>query len=147
MKIYLRDISQAYTQSTTPLARNVFIRPPADLGYPDSKLLRVVQPLYGLAEAGTYWFHTYYQHHYEKLHMTNLTFDLCLLVEASNPTKGVVGIQTDDTLILVTDELADIEQAALCFPSKPQQELTTSHLIYFNSALITLEPTGLITIT
>ena len=79
--------------------------------------------------------------------MTNSTFDPCLLVEASNPTKGVVGMQTDDTLILATDELANIEQAALCFPSKPRQELTTSYLIHFNSVLITLESTGLITIT
>jgi Reverse transcriptase (RNA-dependent DNA polymerase) len=147
MRIYLRDISQAYTQSTTPLARNVFIKPPADLGYPESKLLRVVQPLYGLAEAGTHWFNTYHRHHCEKLNMASSTFDPCLLVEASNPTKGVIGMQTDDTLILATDELADTEQTALCFPSKPRQELTTTEPIHFNGALIELERNGSITIT
>jgi hypothetical protein len=56
-------------------------------------------------------------------------------------------MQTDDMLILADNELADIEQNALCFPSKPRQELTSSNLIHFNGALITLEFTGAITIT
>jgi hypothetical protein len=147
MKLYLRDISQAYTQSTTRLARNVFIKPPAELSLPNSKLLRVVQPLYGIAEAGTHWFNTYHKHHIDKLNMVNSTFDPCLLIEASTPAKGVIGMQTDDTLILATAELASIEQAELCFPSKPRQELTITDPIQFNGARIRLEAAGSIVLT
>ena len=106
-------------QSTIQLARNVFIKLPVELGLLDSKLLQVVQPLYGIAEAGIHWFNTYYKYYVDKLNMINSTFDPCLLIEASNLTNGIVGIQTDDTLILANIELVNKEQAELCFPSKP----------------------------
>ena len=54
MKIMLRDITQAYTQSKTELNRTVIFHLPAELKkrYPEGTVLRVVKPLYGLAEAG-----------------------------------------------------------------------------------------------
>ena len=79
--------------------------------------------------------------------MANSTFDPCLLVETSNPTSGVIGMQTNDTLILATAKLASKEETELCFPSKPRQELTTAAPIYFNGAVIKLESNGSITIS
>jgi hypothetical protein len=46
LKVYMRDISQAYTQPETNLARNFFIRPPKELNLPDGLLLKVLHPLY-----------------------------------------------------------------------------------------------------
>jgi hypothetical protein len=40
----------------------------------------VVKPLYDVAEAGIYWFFTYFKHHVEKLQITTSTYDPCFLV-------------------------------------------------------------------
>ena len=57
----------------------------------------VLKPLYGIAEAGTHWWATYYKHHLEKLLMTTSTYDPCFLVTRTKDQFGVVGMQTDDT--------------------------------------------------
>jgi len=59
----------------------------------------VIKPLYGIAEAGTHWWATYSRYHKEKLGMVTLTYDPCLLVTDNGPL-GIVGMQTDDTVIL-----------------------------------------------
>ena len=53
MKIMLRDITQAYTQSKTEMNRIVIYHLPAELKkrYPEGTVLCVVKPLYGLAKA------------------------------------------------------------------------------------------------
>lgn len=64
-------------------------------------IIRVVKPLYGIAEAGVHWFTTYQGHHITNLDMKVSTFDPCLLITTSGPEYfGIVGIQTDDTLDL-----------------------------------------------
>lgn len=56
--IYLRDITQAYVQSSTSLNRIILANPPKEM----KKLLkpgttmRITKPLYGIPEAGTHWF-------------------------------------------------------------------------------------------
>ena len=56
--LYLRDISQAYVQSTTALNRDFYIKPPRELAQQlnieQSSILRVVKPLYGVPEAGNH---------------------------------------------------------------------------------------------
>jgi hypothetical protein len=49
--LYLRDITQAYVQSKTPLNRQFFIRSPPELDLSKDSILRVVKPLYGVPEA------------------------------------------------------------------------------------------------
>ena len=142
MTLYLRDISQAYVQSTSQLARNVFIKPPVDLQLPRNLVFRVARPLYGLAESGAHWFNTYHKHHVDKLNMATSTFNPCLLFEKSQPTNGIIGMQTDDTLILATQQLANREEAELVFISKPRQELTINSPIFFNGAVVSLELDG-----
>ena len=65
--------------------------------------MKVIKPLYGVAEAGTHWWATYYNHHLKKLQMTTSTYDPCLLISSSeNPDFACIGMQTDDTLGLST---------------------------------------------
>ena len=106
--LYLRDIMQAYTQSKTQLNRDFFVRPPAELRLKDGSILRVVKPLYGVPEAGNHWFNTYHTHHIRKLRMNQSTYDPCLFRTASNDNSGfgIVGIQTDNTLILCDNTFA-----------------------------------------
>jgi len=65
MHCELRDITQAYVQSTDKLTRTLYARPPKELreSFPSNTIFRVVRPLYGAAESGLYWFKTYHNHH------------------------------------------------------------------------------------
>jgi hypothetical protein len=154
--LYLRDITQAYVQSKTPLNRQFFIRSSRELDLPKNSILRVIKPLYGVPEAGAHWFNTYQKHHKDKLSMVESTFDPCLLhtcqisqTESTESTIqststndfGVVGLQTDDTLILADDEFAALEENELArarLTSKKREKLNLTTPIKFNGGLITL---------
>ena len=127
MKAMIRDITMAYTQSKTPMQRVIFVRLPSELKnkYPEGTLLRVVKPLYGLAESGTYWFETYSRHHQRELHMRPSAFDPCLLITDSEPF-GLTGLQTDDTLNIGTTDFLEAEDKALVkagIKARPQKIL------------------------
>jgi hypothetical protein len=79
--LYLRDITQTYTQSKSLLNRMFFIRSSLDLGIglSDDVILRVIKSLYDVPEVGTRWFNTYHTHYKENLNMTESTYDPCLL--------------------------------------------------------------------
>ena len=65
----------------------------------------MIKPLYGIAEAGVYWWTTYHGHHCKELGMSTSTYDLCLLITNSSTSAfGIVGMQTDNTLMLGTTE-------------------------------------------
>jgi hypothetical protein len=139
-RLYLRDITQAYTQSKSPLNRMFFIRPPPDLNLSDDAILRVIKPLYGVPEAGAHWFNTYHDHHKKNLNMTESTYDPCLLF-TNQSVFGLVGMQTDDTLMLGDDRFAELEESELekaKLMSKKREMLTTSTPIKFNGGVISL---------
>ncbi len=114
-KLYLRDVTQAYVQSTSDLNRDFFIRPPPELitmmGASSDCILKVVKPLYGVPEAGNHWFATYHNYHINDLSMTESTYDPCLLYRCE--PYGIVGLQTDDTLMLANNTFAAIEEEAI----------------------------------
>ena len=73
-------MTQAYIQSTTVLNRDFYVRPPPELAAVfQSKILKVIRPLYGIPEAGNHWFCTYQQHHTDRLNMSMSIYDPCLL--------------------------------------------------------------------
>lgn len=49
-----RDISQAYTQSTSVLDRDIFVKPPREMSLPEGLVLKLQRPLYGVPEAGVH---------------------------------------------------------------------------------------------
>jgi len=151
-QLFLRDISQAYVQSTTNLNREFYVRPPRELseelGINKDSVLKVVKPLYGVPEAGNHWFKTYHSHHIQQLNMEQSTYDPCLLY--SNNPFGIVGLQTDDTLFLADNTFAGKEQSELHkaeFMAKEREQLTVNMPIKFNGGLIQLTPDGSITLT
>ena len=112
--LYLRDITQAYVQSSTSINREFYIRPPIEFGFQNGTVMKVIKPLYGIPEAGAHWFNTYHTHHINKLSMMESTYDSCLLYTDGNDKGfGVVGLQTDDTLILANDIFAAAEEKEL----------------------------------
>ena len=140
--LQLRDISQAYTQSTTHLNRTILAELPAEIKHlhPENTLMVVVRPLYGIAEAGTHWWATYSKHHKEKLGMVTSTYDPCLLISSYGEQFGIVGMQTDDTLILADDQFDTREEEELQkaqFPAKPKSKLTANTQLIFNGCVLT----------
>jgi hypothetical protein len=144
IRLFLRDISQAYVQSATNLNREFYVRPPRELGIDKDSVLKVLKPLYGVPEAGNHWFKTYHSHHVQQLHMDQSTYDPCLL--QSNEPFGIVGLQTDDTLLLADETFAEVEQNELHrakFMAKEREQLTVDTPLKFNGGLIQLVSDGI----
>ncbi|KAF1360357.1 hypothetical protein EJ07DRAFT_165511 [Lizonia empirigonia] len=138
MTLWLRDITQAYTQADDHLQRTIIADLPTQLrdAYPKGTIMVVVKPLYGIAEAGAYWWSTYFKHHTTTLGMETSTYDPCLLI--TKPTAsgfGIVSMQTDDTLGLSDDVFANKESKELRFSAKEKQFLTTDNPIDFNGCV------------
>jgi hypothetical protein len=102
MAVYLRDITQAYTQSETHLQRLILAYLPEQIRhqYPEGTIIVVLKPLYGIAEAGTHWWATYSKHHKEKLLMTTSIFDPCFLIITTGTLFGIIRMQTNNIIIL-----------------------------------------------
>jgi hypothetical protein len=145
IKLFLRDITQAYVQSTTPVNRLILANLPKEMRdhYPPDTVMIVRKPLYGLPEAGTHWWATYYKHHQDNLHMTTSSYDPCLLITMSKDTFGVVGMQTDDTLFLGSEQFAALEEEELTrakLTAKPRDELTSESPLIFNGCVLEMIP-------
>jgi hypothetical protein len=142
----VRDISQAYTQSTTALQREIFIKAPIEAGLSPGAILRVNKPLYGIPEAGNHWFSTYQTHHTTKLGLTTSTYDPCLLYREN----AVVGLQTDDSLIVSTKEFLELEETEIKragFRHKPLEHLEIGRPMGFNGFMTELFTDGSVVVT
>jgi hypothetical protein len=141
IKMWLRDITQAYVQSTTSLNRLILARPPKEIQhmYSPNTIMVVLKPLYGIPEAGTHWWATYHKHHKEKLSMVTSTYDPCLLITTTEDVFGIVGMQTDDTLILGSEEFSVLENDELTkanLSAKPKEVLCLNTPLIFNGCIL-----------
>ena len=73
--------------------------------------------------------------------MTTSTYDLCLLVTTTKDRRlfGIVGIQTDDTLIVISKDFNDLEEQELRkanLKAKPKEMLSTEDPLIFNGYII-----------
>ena len=136
-EIWVRDVTQAYTQAKTKLMRRIFIKAPKEMDLEDDFLIEVILPLYGVPEAATHWFGTIVTHYSEELKMLPSTFDACLMYRSDG--SALVGLQTDDSLISATPAFMIEEEAALQkanFIAKPVEKLTEDHPLDFNGFVI-----------
>jgi len=107
--------------------------------YPPNTIMVVRKPLYGIPEAGTYWWAIYYKHYKEKLSIITSTYDPCFLI-TTKEVFGLVGMQTDDILILALEEFSALEDDELSkakFLVKPKEALTPETLLIFNGCVLT----------
>ena len=143
MAVYLRDITQAYTQSETYLQRLILVYLLEQIRhqYPEDTIMVVLKPLYGIAEAGTHWWATYSKHHKEKLLMTTSTFNPCFLIITTGTPFGIIGMQTDDTIILGNDQFSALEEDELVkanLMTKPKEKLNLTTPLLFNGCILSL---------
>ena len=79
----------------------------------NGKILKAVQPLYGLPEVGLHWFITYRDNYQNNLGMQSSTVDNCLLFRKRPDRKvpEVVILQVDDTFGSGSDTFLKDEEA------------------------------------
>jgi len=107
--------------------------------FPPGIIIIVRKPLYGIPEAGTHWWATYYKHHRDRLSMVTSSYDPCLLVTTTKDAFGVVGMQTDDTLILGNKAFAQLEDEELGkakLSAKPAEALSYETPLIFNGYIL-----------
>ena len=103
-------------------------------------ILRVILPLYEIAESDIHWFQTYHKHHVEKLEMTPFIFDTCLLFNDNMTT--IVDLQIDDSLIVDIIEFMNMKSRELHVVDlmiKSCERLTPKQSLNFNNFIITLD--------
>ena len=141
----LQDITQAYTQSKIELNHTVIYHLPTELkkNYPEDTVLHIVKPLYGLAEAGNYWFATYLDHNKKKLGMKMSPYDICLLITKDDGENfGIAGLQTDNTLNIGTEAFIKKEETEIIeakFKAKTRIILEIGTTGDFNGCHITIK--------
>ncbi|KAI0993994.1 hypothetical protein K3495_g14189 [Podosphaera aphanis] len=150
ISLFTRDITQAYVQLRRRLTRPIYATPPKEMchEFSSQNILKILKPLYGIPESGTHWFRTYHEHHKTKLGMKNSTYDPCLLItkEQDGPI-GILGMQTDDTLLLGDEEFVRKEAAELHkekLLAKPTQKLKFDNPLLFNGYTISIAKDGYI---
>ena len=108
IKLYLRNVTQAYVQSTLDLNQDFFICPLSELitmmeASPEC-ILKVVKFLYSVPKAGNHWFAMYHNYHINTLAMSESTYDLYLLYRCE--PFGIIGLQTNNILMLANNTFA-----------------------------------------
>jgi Reverse transcriptase (RNA-dependent DNA polymerase) len=123
--VWSADICQAYLQSATPLLRDVYVRPdPNVIRLGKVELLKLVQPLYGLADAGDYWSQTLTRFHLTELSMEQATDEIALFFRGvADRLVGISATYVDDILQAGTKEFRRDALAALHknFDMKPAE--------------------------
>ena len=78
--------------------------------------------------------------------MNQSTYDPCLLYRNNDVHFGVVGLQTDDTLLLANEAFADREDSELRkaqLTAKEREQLTAKNPLKFNGGIVQLTPNGI----
>ena len=76
---WTKDISQAYLQSASKLLHEFYLRPNKHLQAPAGYILKLLRPLYGLADSGDYWHATFAAHLKKNLRIQTVASDMSLL--------------------------------------------------------------------
>ncbi len=99
----------------------------------------MIKFLYDVSKADNHWFKTYHNHHIDKLKMTQFTYDSCLLYIINHICTKIMSMQTDDTLILVDQSFAVVENEAIHSAKimiKTREQLISNNSLKFNDIRI-----------
>jgi hypothetical protein len=84
----------------------------------------------------------YSKHYKEKLLMDTSTYNPCLLIISTNSVFGVVGMQTDNIIILGDKRFLIQEEQELAqanYTTKPKKKLTAVTPFLFNNYVLSLD--------
>jgi Reverse transcriptase (RNA-dependent DNA polymerase) len=87
VNLFSTDVTQAYLQSAEKLLRDVYIKPMREFSMGPGQLLKLLWPLYGLADSGDYWGRTLSNHLRKDLGMESTTGDPALFFKNIHSRK------------------------------------------------------------
>jgi hypothetical protein len=100
----------------------------------------IIKPLYEIAEAGAYWWATYFKHYCEQLNIETSTYDLCLLIIIANFEHfGIMEMQTDNTFGLYNEGFLALKAEKLRFTAKDKQLLEEDKPLLFNGCILSID--------
>ena len=99
----------------------------------------VLKLLYSIFKARIHWWAIYYKHYKEKLSIIISTYNPCFLIITKKEVFGLIGMQTDNTLILILKEflvLEDNKFSKAKFLIKFKEALTPETPLIFNGCVL-----------
>ena len=127
-RLFSTDVTQAYLQSSSDLMREVYIKPGKEFNLQPGEILKLLRPLYGLADSGDYWGATYSKHITEDLGMQPCVGDSAMFYRSENDELiGMTATYVDDALQAGTPGFLDLVTATeKKFECKPREYDKTS---------------------
>ena len=105
--------------------------------------MRIMKPLYGIAEAGVYWWVTYYKYYCEKLNIITFTYNAYLFITNNKDTVrkkafSITALQTDDTYSININKFSAkeehaIKEAEILYKPKNKFSFTFNGAIYITA--------------
>lgn len=122
-RLFSTDVTQAYLQSREKLLRDVYVKPSKEFELGPNQLLKLLKPLYGLADSGDYWGKTLRSHLQEDLGMSKSTIDDALYVRFfREQLDGLCATYVDDMLQAGTPKYSDnAKKTESSFQCKPRE--------------------------
>lgn len=113
-RLFSTDVTQAYLQSADELMRDVYVKPTKEFELGEDQILKLMKPLYGLADSGDYWGKTFSSHLRDELGMQLTTGDGALFFKhLDKKLQGVCATFVDDTLQAGNKEFQDLADNTL----------------------------------
>lgn len=96
------------------------------MGLPDTTVLQVLKPLYGIPQSGLHWYLAYVEHHLEHFGMERIRADPCIIIRRCNDKiEGFRVRQVDGSLGVGTmDCLNDEEEHSHNLKWKQRKQIT-----------------------
>ena len=107
----------------------------------------ILKSLYRITKARIYWWATYSKHHKEKLLITTFTFNPCFLIITIETLFRIVGMQTDDIIILRDNQFSALKKDKLVKINliiKPKEKLNLTTLLLFNRYILSLNKDSIV---
>src|SRR6266700_1682258 len=104
-------------------------------------IMVILKPLYRIVEAGTHWWATYSKHYKEKLLITISTFNPCFLITITGTPFRIIGMQTDNIIILGDNQFLAFKEDKLVNVNliiKLKERLNLIILLLFNGYILSL---------
>jgi Reverse transcriptase (RNA-dependent DNA polymerase) len=101
-RVLTHDVTQAYTQPSENLMRDVFIDPnnSDEFKLDCDQVLKLLRPVYGLADAGDYWNAAVSRHMRDDVGMHPIAGDISLFTKhIDSEFCGIAGTYVDDSLL------------------------------------------------
>ena len=127
-RLFSTDVTQAYLQSSSDLMREVYIKPGKEFNLRPNEILKLLRPLYGLADSGDYWGATFSKHITEDLGMRSCVGDSAMFYRSEDgELVGLTATYVDDALQAGTPEFLELVKATeRKFECKPREYDSTS---------------------